>query len=1020
MHWRYGLSLFLLILPTLFPLLRAQTTQGLITGRVLDARSAQGLPARLTITHAAPADSPFTTLANSAGDYAAFLLPPGRYRVRVDHPNYQSQEIQELDLRIGGRLDLTFLLRSLSDVWEQGLYRSALLPDRQGVLTFFGPDMDMTRSLQVQRARSEAGDFEPGLSTVLRNEDLRDLPLSGRDLYAAIVTQPGVTADAGTGRGLGVSVSGLRPSVSNYLLDGVENNNHLLTGPLVAVAPEAIGEYRLTLNNYSAEYGRGAGFLANAVTQSGSPDAWHGLAYLNLKHDSLNANSFARNRAGLPRADLAEAQSGFRAGGPLHRKSLLGSLALERLANRGEADPQEVILPTTLFEQFTAPNSLARRLLRDFPAPAFTAGNLPIGRTSLTPPTGLTRWFSLARLDYSPARSTRKWYGRSLLNRLTRPDFIWTPYEAFRSPLTQDTDSLALGTQGSLRPTLVYEARFAASRDSIGWDRARPDIPTLFEGLAGTILPGSPAFYAYRNRSRTTEAIANLGGLRGSHVWKIGGAALFRRISGSLTAGRDGLYLFNDILDFTLDRPASVLSARDLRTQRLPDFERRWTERQASFFLQDAWRLRPNLVLNLGLRYENFGSPITEDGARVYSPDANNLAARAGFSYALSSSTVLRGAYGLFYDRPFDNLWQNTRNNSFTLAQTVLPPSGFNYLQPISQLSGPSFDTGFPDFTRIDPDLRTAYAQNWFLGARHLLSESWALELNLSGALGRKLITTDLLNRGRADDPTQRQIIYRANQGASNYQALSLVSRYRSRRGSAQIAYTWSHAIDNQSEPLAGDFFNLTFTRAPGSDESRPRALFSRPGDSRIDRGSADFDQRHNLVFYSTWNLPAAPRLRRLTRDWTLGQMAALRSGFPFSVYANSVSRADLRPNVDPLLARDAPGGRQLLNAAAFALPPEGRPGNLGRNTFRAPGFSNLDLSLLRRLRLSERMVLTVRADFYNVLNHTNLDAPESLLGSPDFGFAPFGRRGRNPGFPALVPLSETPRQTQFILRFDF
>ena len=958
--------------------------------------------------------------ANSAGDYAAFLLPPGRYRVRVDQVGYQAQEIQELDLRVGGRLDLSFLLRPLTDVWEQGLYRSALLPDRQGVLTFFGPDMDMTRAVQVQRARSEAGDFEPGISTVLRGEDLRDLPLSGRDLYAAIVTQPGVTADAGTGRGLGVSVSGLRPSVSNYLLDGVENNNYLLTGPLVAVAPEAIGEYRLTLNNYSAEYGRGAGFLANAVTQSGAGNVWHGIAYFNGKQDVLNANSFSRNRLGFSRPDLAETQSGFHAGGPLPYRGLHVSVALERLGNRGEGDPQDVILPTSRFEQFTAPNSLARRLLRDFPAPSFSAaGNLPIAQTTITPPLGLTRWFSLGRLDY--ARSASKWFGRMLVNRLERPDFIWTPYREFRSPLNQDTYSLALGTQGAIRPTLVYEARVATSHDSIGWDRARPEYPTLFEGLAGTILPGSPAFYGYRNRSRSTEAIANLAGLRGAHVWKVGGAATFRRISGALTAGRDGLYIFNDILDFTLDRPSSVLIAREVRAPRIPDFERRWSERQASFFAQDAWRLRRNFVLNLGVRYENFGSPSTPDGARVYQPDSNNLAARFGFSYAVNDSTGVRGAYGLFYDRPFDNLWQNTRNNDFTLSQVVLPASGFNYLQPISQVTGPAFDTGFPDFTRVDPRLRTAYAQNWFLGVRRILSESWSVEANASGALGRKLITTDLLNRGRADSPLDRQIIYRANQGASNYQALSLVTRYRSKRGAAQVAYTWSHAIDNQSEPLSGDFFNLTFTRAPGgADDTRPRALFSRPGDSRIDRGSADFDQRHNLVFYSTWNLPAVPRLRWITRDWIVGQMAALRSGFPFSVYANSVSRADLRAGLSPLLDRAAPGGRQLLNAAAFALPPEGRPGNLGRNTFRAPGFGNLDLSLLRRIRLHERMVWTVRADFYNVLNHTNLDAPESLLGSPDFGFAAFGRRGRNPGFPALVPLSETPRQTQLIFRFEF
>src|SRR5687768_7206385 len=120
------------------------------------------------------------------------------------------------------------------------------------------------------------------------------LPLAGRDTYTMLVTQPGVTSDAATARGLGLSVNGQRPSASNFLLDGLENNNYLSSGPLTAAVPEFVQEYRISTNNYSAQYGRTSGFLANAMTRSGS-NAFHGFGYLYFKNEALNANDFQRN-----------------------------------------------------------------------------------------------------------------------------------------------------------------------------------------------------------------------------------------------------------------------------------------------------------------------------------------------------------------------------------------------------------------------------------------------------------------------------------------------------------------------------------------------------------------------------------------------------------------------------------------------------------------------------------------------------------------------------------------------------
>ena len=255
-----------------------------------------------------------------------------------------------------------------------------------------------------------------------------------------------------------------------------------------------------------------------------------------------------------------------------------------------------------------------------------------------------------------------------------------------------------------------------------------------------------------------------------------------------------------------------------------------------------------------------------------------------------------------------------------------------------------------------------------------------------------------------------------------------------------QIAYTWSHTIDNQSEPLAGDFFNLQFTQI-GPDSSRTEyAAFSRQFDSNGDRGNSDFDQRQNLFFLSIWDLRplfTGSKAAVLFRDWKFSQLAAFRSGFPYTVFepaifdpANPVilynARADVINPGSAVLANPMPvtGGKLLLNAAAFAQSPEwigreyrpervSRTGSLQHRHFREPVLSPTPV---RR----EAARFTFRADAFNLLNHANLNNPQSLINQPNFGVATYGRQGAQSGFPAVTPLNETARQVQLILRLEF
>jgi hypothetical protein len=1021
--------------------LPAQTTQGLISGRVLDSNTGRPIPgAQISFWQLATHTSG-TVHSSDAGFYSALFLAPGVYRLRVSASGYQPQEVYDLELAVAARLELRFLLRPLSDVWEAGQPHSIFLPRSETVLTFYGPDVDTSRAASFEATKGLRGALESTVSQVIDPFEILELPLAGQDVYTMLVTQPGVTADSGTARSLGLSINGQRPSASNFLLDGLENNDYLVTGPLASIAPEAVQEYRVSTSSFSAEYGRTAGYLANAVTRSGGSE-WHGILYANVKNDALNANSFQNNLQGLPRTPLKESQIGYHAGGPIRVKLLFLSSALDHTRTRSYRTSEQIQLPSTTFLEYSAPNSLARKLIQRFPPPAVTSGVLPVANWRGAPPDAVDRSLLLERLDFVSPGGGQHVMGRVAVTRLSRPDFIWTPYKDFVSGLEQNASSIALGHTASVRPDVANEVRFGWTNDDIGWDRAHPEIPTL-AALDGTVLPGSPAFYAFRNHTRGIELTENLTLTRDRHIVKVGGGFLARRLDGFLTAGRDGRYLFDNFLKFLVDQPSLFslsLSRTALPILSVPDFNREYGFRQFDFFGEDVFRWSSRLVLNFGLRYENFGAPqntgrvkdsvVALDRGKVvfpasgdqplYRSDNRSWAPRFGFSYDWSGKLVLRGAYGLFYDRPFDNLWQNLRNNNFVLPNFAVQSK--NYLAPVREAlpsyQNQAFAGDFPSLTFIDPALRNSYSQNYFLGLERQVTESWVIEVNGLGALGRRLITTDQVNRRVGSYFPQLPIVsYRAAQGVSNYHALTVTANYRSRRARFQAAYTWSHSIDLQSEPLAGDFFNLDFTRLSPGEDRQGVAAFARQQDSRSDRGNSDFDQRQNLVFYSIWDLPW---------HFRFAQLAAIRSGFPYTVFAPAtLGIFDNRPDqlFPAQTSKPVEGGRQVLDAAAFTLPSDNRVGDTGRNAFRGPSVYSVDVSLSRTFpvrRLGESGRITIRAGVFNLLNHANLNNPDSVLGSPSFGIALYGRQGRDTGFPGLVPFQETPRQLQLLLRIDF
>jgi hypothetical protein len=1060
-------------------ILDGQTTQGVISGRLLNSVTGRPVAGAALLCSSADGSS-VESVSGASGYYFLPLLSPGLYRVRATAAGFQSQEVQELELRVASRVELDFRLRPLSDVWESGQYNSVFLPGSKTIVTFYGPDVDTSRSGTFEAQQGKLGTLESTVSEVIDSAEINNLPLEGRDVYTLLITLPGVTDDIATARGLGISVNGQRPSSSNFLLDGLENNNYLITGPLLTVAPEFIQEYRISTNNYSAEYGRTSGFLANAITRSGS-NAFHGVAFFYLMNEALDGNAFQANLAGIPRTPDKQDEPGFVVGGPILRNRLYFSTSYDYFRSRSEQSPTIFTFPSTGFvNNFTLPGSDARQLLTAYPAPP-VVGNGITGQLTLSPPVEVDRTLGIQRFDYGAPGGKDRLMFRATAALLTEPDFIWTPYPAFISALHENTWSAALADTHTFRADLINESRAEFSDDDLHWNRPHSEIPTLETG-DGLTLPGSPAFYAYRNANRSVEFVDNVIWSRQRHQITVGAGALLRGSDGFLTAGQDGEYLFANAVFFALDRPSFFSAAVDrtaLPSVQQPDSNRSWSYQQYFAFAQDTFKATSRLTINYGVRYELYGSPSNTGaakdalvelgpgstlaqqltGATVQNPtsgnqkefgtDKNDWAARSGAAYDLfgNGRTLLRGGFGMYYDRPFDNLWENVRSNNFVLPLLGITAPTTNYIGTVGQelrsFTGQNLSSSFPDLTLIDPNLHNGRVYSYFAGIQHSLAANLTTEVNGLGSYGRDLITTDIVNRdfstpeGRYN-PNLPDIAYRSGQGFSDYNALTALIRYRSSRAMFQAAYTWSHSIDNQSEPLLGDFFNLEFTSIQSTTAPGGRAAFSEQFNPNADRGNSDFDQRQNLVLVAYWNLPApfaGSRIGVLFRDWMVSGIAAFRSGFPYTVIGTSNvvpgggEILNNRPNlIDPSAAVlsqpvAVAGGQQLLNAAAFAEAAPSMLGTLGRNSLIGPGFYNLDMALARSFpvrKLGEATRITLRASAFNLLNHANLNNPDSLLTDPTFGIAEFGRQGVSSGFPAQSPLNETPRQIQLTLRVEF
>jgi len=1083
---------------------RAQSSQAVLQGRVLGGNGAPVNRALVLVRNLATNTQAYR-YTNEQGLYYFSAVSPGSYSVRVDALGNRPEERSPVELAVAARLELDFALMASTTTpapsavpGPAGPGASARPTPANVLSVMYGADAAVPQALIITLPVPITETLVGSLSSLIDETKILELPLSGRDVYTLLVLQPGVTSDNATARGLGFSVSGQRVASSNFLLDGVDNNDPSITGRATRVSAEAVKEYRMTTSNFTAEYGRASGFLANAITRSGTNN-FHGTLFSFFNHDRLNANTFGNNLTGQARQPFRQTQTGASVGGPVWRDRLFFFGNFERAHRSSESQLLTVFLPSSTFVTALSQGSLARQVMQQFPPP----GGDPIPgipfvvRREVALPQLQRDTLALGRLDYSSLDGRDRFTGRYSFSQQTTDDFIYSVYPGLNSPLVIRGQNLALNYTRELGGG-TNEVKFGYGRNSVRALRPHPDIPAMATG-DGIALPGSEAAFDYAFRDSGVHILDNFSRLTGRHALVVGGELRLPRHNSLTTPARDGLYLFDSLADFFFDDPTFLLLSLNRQTAGIPaeeDFRRQYLQRDFGLFLQDNLQVTGRLTLNLGLRYEYFDAPNPRGGSRdfnfalgggqspgqriaaggleegtLFGTDRNNFAPRLGFALDLLGDrrTVLRGGYGLFYDRVFNNIWLDARNNSFTLQQLA----NFVGRAPQFRMSFPASKGVFP-VTRllpggavlVDRALRTPYSQSWFAGLQRELTPNLIVEVSHAGSLGRKLVTADLVNRAFSVPFTERpqgryhpgfgDISYRANQGLSNFLALEVALNRRWSGGvQFQVSYTYSRTRDMQSDPLvrpgltaqssvARDLANSSFFQVTTG--------FTRQFDPRTDYGRSDFDQIHNLVFSSVAQSPRFDGWMRFLSGWQAATLVGVRSGFPFSVYSGSIcpapdtpvsqcrgvsipqrggvlnrNRADfVGEDFDQAFLDSRPpidGGVVLLDKTRFRPPVGENIGNLPRNVLRGPGFWNVDFGLSRSFalpRLGEQGRVQFRAEFFNLFNHTNLNNPNVSFESSAFGEATFGRQGFGSSQYSASPLNEQPRRVQFAVKVIF
>jgi outer membrane receptor protein involved in Fe transport len=987
------------------------------------------------------------TRTSSEGVFVLDQLPPSHYAVKIEKEGFAPAEFENVILNVSERrrLDVTLALAQRGE------------------------------SVNVVAAAPLVSD-SPAVSTVVDQRFMDNQPLNGRSFQRLVELSPGVTFTPSNLTSQGqFSVNGQRAGSNYFTIDGVSANfasspsvtlyetagggipSYSASGTTTSLASvDAIQEFSIQTSSYAPEFGRQPGAQVSIVSRSGT-NQWHGTAFDYLRNSIFDANNFFANRSGLEKAAIRQNDFGGTLGGPLSipgvydgrdRTFFFASYEGVRLRQPFVTETLEV--PTV--EARNAASGPMKDILSAFPLPTGPAIAGSPGAAeyvaSFSNPQSVNA--TSIRLDHT---FTPKLMVFGRYNFAPSEDHQRARYCAAScvALLEYRTQTATTGATMVFSPAVTNDLRF-------NWSEAKVKQSYYMDDFGGAIVPPAsslyPSFttrddgYVYievnasgsntlsdglfsDNRQRQLNLVDTLTYTRGTHATKFG--VDYRRIASSSFSGTyKRQFLPDTITDLVANNPAFAAIIAPTLTLR-PIYN------NFSAFAQDTWRLHPRLTLTYGLRYEvnpapseaNGNLPFTvrnlddlaslslaPQGTRLYETTYNNFAPRVGVAYQLrpQSRTVLRAGFGSFYDLgyafsgsafstgifPFARTL-NIDETTFTSPEFAVQPPEVNLNPPYSRVF--AYSTGF----ELPYTLQYNVMIEQGIGLRDTVSVAYV------GANGRRLGRVESLRNVNA---SFRRIDLVRDNASSDYHAFQAQYRHPLSRDVQVLAsYTFAKSLDTVSEESQNNF-------------QAPTARL----DPNADRGPSSFDVRHSFTAAVSYSIPmrsSNPVARALLSgyaiDGTVRAMSArpvnvLTGRDPFGLGLTNVARPDLVAG-QPLYLDDpnAPGG-QRFNPAAFdsATPlAAGRQGTLGRNVLRGFGASQLDLSVRRQFRLTERLGLQARVDAFNVFNYPNFDNPVGITRDANFGRSTQMLASGLGGLSALYQVGG-PRSMQVALKLVF
>ncbi len=1056
----------ILLLPVTAGQLHAQSTAGQVSGFVRDTTGAAVPGVTVSVEFGEIAFSRDTVTVEN-GYYVLNQLPIGPARLTVRLDGFKTFVREGLVLELGARVRVDATLA-------------------------VGPIAETVQVIAESPALSTTGD----VSHLVSGEQTRELAIDGRSYMQLVSILPGVTRNEqsyefGTSpRADGQQINGLRKNFNGLTLDGAENLDAGSNATQVNnVSIDAIDEFKVMSSQYSAEYGKAGGPQINVVTKRGTKTL-HGGAYGFFRDDSLDARNFLTGEKDA----LRFKNFGWNLGGPIplggwnverdrlhffvsqEWKDLESQVGLARLvtvpslAERQGDFSQSPRLPNDPLTGMPFPGGVipASRMSANG---ASLAGRFPLpdagsrDRATLLPTQARDIRQDLIRVDMRSGRSANlslRFINDSLaqlepygsFGGTSGFDLVPTSHDrASQSFVVTFTHNLGSRTLHELTASAVKNNQLLLQTGA-AYLRTGITTPELFPLNRGGRAPNITSLTGYSmgtglfGNDYPTNIVGNYYTLksnwtfaRSRHTFKAGvylghfrkGEELRRPDAGGLT--------------FNSSRPnGSGVALADL----LLGLYERYTESdvspyanlrydQVELYVQDHFQVRPDLTLDLGVRYQYMpavhdrddriatfdpalydparaplispsgnlvpGTGVADNGIALagrngvprglYANDTDNVAPRVGFTWRPRNGekTVIRGGFGVYFDRPVFNATRD-QAGSPPLVQTVQLSNG-----SLDSLGGSASTAPPGGFEAIARDFAAPTVYSYSIGFQRELPWGMLADVNYVGNQARDLLRVRELNfvtpnpaTGVAPAPINANRPYRGygrittneTTGESDYDSLQVALNRRKGDLNLGVAYTLSRARgDSDSE-----------------DSTSSASLAQDPRDPGGEYFYQDFDRRHVLSVNYIYRLPFYRGRRDLTGQalggweisgitrWYTGRRYSVTAGTNSAIFGDTVTlRANLVPGQDPNAA--PPGGRTVehwFNTAAFARPATNQLGDSPRNVLEGPGFFSTDLALFKRFPLSSRVRLQLRAEAFNVFNRKNYRAINTSLTATDFG----------------------------------